>query len=220
VTLLVIGLFISADKIKEYYIKSKLEPQLELQVAVNNMSEATSYRYKLASSFTVDGRKEVISQVEGEKNQDNTHIKGEMVNTPVNIYYVDSTVYNYDSSAQKWLVIDGDTSNVEDLLISELNPLSNFRFKKVDKVEKLGFEEINSMDCLVVMCDPSIDSQLLETLWKDFEYKLWIDFHKKLIKKAVLNATNKKIDTTKLTIEVDFSDINKKIKIEPPDTSK
>ncbi len=211
--------FLSAEKIHDYYIKSKLEPQVELNRACQNMAAVTSYRYSLLSTFTVDERKEVISEVNGEKQDGNTHIKGEMVNTPVDIYYIDRTIYNYDSFAKKWLVIPSSTNNSEELLISELNPLSNFRFKQIKTVEKLGFEEIDGTECLLVKCQPSIESQLLETMWKDFEYRLWIDFRKGLISKAELNATNKKMTNTKLNVTVQFSNLNQKVQIEAPDTT-
>ncbi len=183
------------------------------------MAAVTSYRYSLLSTFTVDERKEVISEVNGEKQDGNTHIKGEMVNTPVDIYYIDRTIYNYDSFAKKWLVIPSSTNNSEELLISELNPLYNFRFKQIKTVEKLGFEEIDGTECLLVKCQPSIESQLLETMWKDFEYRLWIDFRKGLISKAELNATNKKMTNTKLNVTVQFSNLNQKVQIEAPDTT-
>ncbi|MBP8820381.1 MAG: hypothetical protein KBG91_08150 [Syntrophomonadaceae bacterium] len=215
----VVAGLLSTDKIHDYYIKSKLEPQIELDRAYKNMAAVTSYKYSLLSTFTVDQRKEVISEVQGEKQDGNTHIKGEMVNTPVDIYYIDRTIYNYDSFANKWLVIPSNTSNSEELLISELNPLSNFRFKQVSTVEKLGFEVIDGTECLLVKCEPSVENQLLETMWKDFEYNFWIDFHKGLIKQAQLKATNKKMTDTKLNVRVKFFDLNKKIKIQAPDTT-
>ncbi|MGI6452145.1 MAG: hypothetical protein ACOX0E_01490 [Syntrophomonadaceae bacterium] len=184
------------------------------------MMEANSYNYSLESILLVDGRQEVISRVEGKKSGGNTHIKGEMVNTPVNIYYIDQTIYNYDSFSEKWLVIESGKTNSEELLISELNPLSNFRFKQIEKVEKVGFEEIEGTDYLVVSSKPAVESQLLETLWKDFEYQFWIDYENKVFTKAVLNATNKKKENTKLFIEVKLDNINHNIVIEAPDTSK
>ena len=184
------------------------------------MAAVKSYRYSLKSGYTVEKRKEVISEVEGEKSGDNTHIKGEMVHTPVDIYYVDRTIYNYDSFSKKWLVIENDTSGPEELLISELNPLSNFYFKNVDNVEKLGFERIDGTECLVVKCRPSVESQLLETRWKDFSYQFWIDYKKDRIHKAVLQATNQKMPDTRLTMTVLFKDLNKKISIQPPDISR
>ena len=90
------------------------------------MATVDSYRYKLTSCLTVAERKEVISRVEGEKSGANTHIKGEMVNTAVDIYYIDRTIYNYDAFSKKWLVIESDTNKRRNCSFHELNPLSKF----------------------------------------------------------------------------------------------
>ncbi|MFA7077783.1 MAG: hypothetical protein WC147_05125 [Syntrophomonas sp.] len=213
---LIITLLLSAESASQYYIRSRLEPGVELQKAIDNMAASDSYRFSLQSGFTVDERREVISEVEGEKEQGNTHIKGEMVNTPVDIYYLDQTIYNYDSFSNKWLVIDSGASNSEELLITELNPLSNFRFKNVNQVEKVKFEEIDGADCLLVKCNPSVESQLLESLWKNFEYLIWIDYKNSTIRKAVLTAIGKSNDKTSLEIKVGFSDFGKKMEIKAP----
>lgn len=213
-------LLYSADMIKHYYIRSRLDPRVELLESSRKMATVKSFRYNLHSGFTVDNRKEVISEVTGEKDHGKTHIKGEMVNTPVDIYYIDRTIYNYDTFSKHWLEIDSGTSQAEELLISELSPLSNFRFKDVTKVQKLGFEEIDGADCLVVKCSPTVESQLLETRWKDFEYRLWIDYNKGWIRKGMLSAVNKKTGKTRLNIEVTLKDFNEKIEIKPPDIEK
>lgn len=212
-------MLVCARPAKEYYIKSHLEPQVEVDKTLVNMTTVKSYKYSLNSTFTMEQRREVISRVVGEKDKENTHIKGEMVHTPVDIYYVDHTIYNLDSFSHKWLVIPSNTKNSEELLISELNPLSNFRFKNINNIKKLGFEEVDGCECLLVSCHPSIESQLLETLWKDFEYRLWIDYKRSLLKKAILTAVNKQNTKTRLTIEVSFKDISKKVAINPPDLS-
>ncbi|MDI9466462.1 MAG: hypothetical protein QM343_01105 [Bacillota bacterium] len=220
IVLLAIGVALAYQPAKDYYTKSKLDPQAELLASIQKMAQLKSYRYALKSGFTVDGREEVISEVEGEKEQANTHLKGEMVNTPVDIYYIDRTIYNYDSFSDKWLVIDSGTVNSEELLISELNPLSNFRFKNISGITKVGFEAVDGTECLVVSCQPSVESQLLESLWEKFNYQLWIDYKQQVIRKAALRAVNKQNPSTHLSIEVEFYDINQPIKIKPPDTAK
>ena len=218
--LLLIGGLISAERLHEIYVKSQLDPLVELNESINNMLELKSYKYNLASGFTVDQREEVISRVVGEKQDGKTHIKGEMVNTEIDIYYIDRTIYNYDSFSDKWLVIESSTKSSEELLISELNPLSNFSFKKqVELAEKLGFEKVDGTECLVVKCKPAIESQILETLWQNFEYQMWIDYKDRLVKKAVLVAANKQSPGTILKIEALFSDFNENITIDPPDIS-
>lgn len=219
IALLALGGALAYRPVKDYYVKSKLDPQVELVNSIQKMAQVKSYRYVLKSGFTVDGREEVISEVEGEKEQGNTHLKGEMVNTPVDIYYIDRTIYNYDSFSDKWLVIDSGTANSEELLISELNPLSNFRFKNISAVKKVGFELVDGTECLVVSCQPSVESQLLESLWSDFDYQLWIDYKQQVIRKAALQAVNKQTPTTRLSIAVEFYDIDQPIEIKPPDTA-
>lgn len=217
IVVLVLGVsLLSARTIHHNYVKYRLDPSLELQAAMAQMETIQSYRYLLESGFTVDQRKEVISKVEGEKGEGNTHIKGEMVNTPVDIYYIDKTIYNYDSFSQKWLVIESDTNNSEELLVSELNPLSNFRVKELGNVVKSGFEEVDGKECLVVMCQPSVESELLETLWKEYEYRFWVDYEGKLIRKAALTAANKQSALTSLELKAHFFDFNNKIVIKPP----
>jgi len=206
----------SAKTIHEHYVRYKLVPAEELQAACDNMAGLTQYRYDLKSGFTVEQREEVISQVQGEKAAGNTHIKGEMVNTPVDIYYIDRTIYNYDSFASKWLVIDSDTNNCEELLISELNPLSNFRLKSLGEVQKIGFEKVDGTDCLVVSCQPTVESQLLESMWKEYDYQFWLDYRNNLIKKATLKAKNQQNENTTLHLQVQFYDFDEKIEIKPP----
>jgi hypothetical protein len=210
---------LSAKTIYDRYTMSKLAPAEELQAASENMANLNSYRFDLKSEFTVIEREEVISQVEGEKADGNTHIKGEMVNTPVDIYYINRTIYNYDSFANKWLVIDSDTNNCEELLVSELNPLSNFRLKSIGEVQKVGFEEVDGVECLVVKCQPTVESQLLESMWKEFDYQFWIDYQHNYVRKATLSAKNQQNAQTGLQLTVQFYDLNSKIEIKPPSSS-
>jgi len=220
IVLVAVGVvLVAGQKIKDSYYKSKLDPLAELQAAINKTTAVQSYKYEMKSEFTVDERREVISQVQGEKNQGNTHIKGEMVNTNIDIYYINRTIYNYDAFAKKWLVIESGSSNSEELLISELNPLSNFRFKEINQVEKQDFEEIDGADCMVVTCNPSVETQLLETMWKDFQYRIWIDYKSDLIMKSALTATNKKNPGIVLNIDVQLSAFDENIEIKAPDVS-
>ncbi len=220
IVVVLLGFGLAFNTLRDMYIKSQLEAQVELSKALANIEKTTEYRYNLKSGFAVEGREEVISQVAGEKSQGKTHIKGEMVNTAIDIYYIDRTIYNYDSLSEKWLIIESDTTNSEELLISELNPLSNFRIRAPVTVEKLGFEKIEGTECLVAACKTGVQSELLETFWQDFEYQFWIDYKKGLVKKAKVEAKNKDSFETILKIEVVFKDINKKISIEAPDVTK
>lgn len=218
--LIVLAAFgLAFNTLRDMYIKSKLDAGVELSRALVNMEELPEYRYNLHSGFSVQGREEVISEVTGEKSHEKTHIKGEMVNTPVDIYYIDRTIYNYDSFSNKWLVLESDTTNTRDLLVSELNPLSNFKIKKPTGIEKQGFEDVDGTECMLVTCKTGVESELLETFWQDFEYQFWIDYHHGLIKKAALQAVNKESIQSILKIQAVFYDMNRKIEIMAPDVT-
>jgi len=219
VIVLLLAFGLAFNTLRDMYVKSRMEAPVELSKALANMEKMTEYRYDLKSGFAVEGREEVISQVKGEKSEGKTHIKGEMVNTPVDIFYIDRTIYNYDSLSEKWLIIESDTTNSEELLISELNPLSNFRIRAPGTVEKIGFEKMDGTECLVVACKTGVENELLDTFWQDFEYQFWIDYNKSIIKQARVEAKNKDSFETILKIEVVFEDINKKISIEAPDVT-
>ena len=64
-SLLILGGFLAYRPAMDYYVKSKLDPQVELSESTQKMAQIVSYRYVLKSGLTVDGREEVISEVEG-----------------------------------------------------------------------------------------------------------------------------------------------------------
>ncbi|MGE5396526.1 MAG: hypothetical protein ACM3MK_03195 [Chitinophagales bacterium] len=199
------------------YQESRIDPNELLDQSLKNTAAALSFKYNLNSSLVVEGRREVISRVEGEKSKDgNIHIKGEMVKTPVDIYHIDGTIYNKDAFSKKWLVIKDVQSNSTKVLISELDPLSNFNFKSIGEIQRTGWERVDGNRCALVCCKPSVENELMEILWQDFTYKIWIDSDEKVVRKATLSAVSKNSPKTYLQMQVTFKDFNKRITVEKP----
>jgi hypothetical protein len=219
ISAIVVILFFFTGQVNSFYTRYKLEPHLELEKAINHMETVQAYKYTMKSQFTVDDRAEVISEVTGEKSRGNAHIKGEMVNTAIDIYFIDRTIYNYDATADKWMVIAVEKDHCEDLLISELNPLSNFKLDNPGQVQKRGFEKIDGAETLIVTCFPAGENQLLETSWQDIEYNFWIDYKNHTFVRAQLFANHQKNPSTKLSIDLALKNINEAFLIEPPDIS-
>ncbi|MGE5455185.1 MAG: hypothetical protein ACM3O9_08330, partial [Methylocystaceae bacterium] len=144
------------------------------------------------------------------------HIEGEMVKSPVNIYYINNVSYNYDPYAKRWLVVEDAASNVGRVLVSELSPLSNFSFKQVGGVQLQGFEKVNGQRCAVLNCTPSLENELMEVYWDNFHYRLWCEPQQQVLCKAELSAVSKHNPNTMLKLEVSFSDIGKPITIKKP----
>lgn len=203
--------------LKEGLSRHEIDPQALLEETLDNMNQAQSFRYAIKSQLLVGEKREVIGDILGERAANGAvHIKGEMVKTPVDIYYVDRVSYNYDPYSRRWLEVDDAASNVSQVLITELNPLSNFNFKSVSEVSFLGYEKVNGQPCAVIACSASLENELMEVYWENFRYRLWCDTHKRLLRKAQISAVSKHNPNTRLDLEVKFSDIGKPITIKKP----
>jgi hypothetical protein len=199
------------------YQASKINSQELLTEALDRTAAAKSFRYSLESALIVEGRREEISKIQGEKSPEgNIHIKGEMVKTPVDIYHFDQAIYNWDSFSERWLVIKDNQTDSTKVLISELDPLSNFNFKNIGEIKETGWENVDGRKCLIVNCKPSVENELMEILWRAFDYNIYIDVKEKLVRKATLAATSKNNDKTFLNMTVSFRDFNENISIEKP----
>jgi hypothetical protein len=199
------------------YQASKINSQELLTEALDRTAAAKSFRYSLESALIVEGRREEISKIQGEKSPEgNIHIKGEMVKTPVDIYHFDQAIYNWDSFSERWLVIKDNQTDSTKVLISELDPLSNFNFKNIGEFKETGWENVDGRKCLIVNCKPSVENELMEILWRAFDYNIYIDVKEKLVRKATLAATSKNNDKTFLNMTVSFRDFNENIPIEKP----
>lgn len=202
-----------------FYQQSRISPQELLTESLDRTAAAKSFRYSLESALLVDGRREEISKVQGEKSlEGNIHIKGEMVKTPVDIYHFDQAIYNWDSFSERWLIIKDTQTDSTKVLISELDPLSNFNFKNIGDIKQTGWETVDGRKCMVVRCKPSVENELMEVLWRSFDYNIYIDVKEKLVRKATLSATSKNNADTYLNMTVSFKDFNQKIPIEKPKT--
>jgi len=199
------------------YQQSRIDPGELLTEALDRTAAARSFRYNLESTLLVEGRREEISKIQGEKSTEGyIHIKGEMVKTPVDIYHIDKAIYNWDSFSERWTVIQDDQTNTTKVLISELDPLSNFNFKNIGEIKKKGWETIDGRKCMVVNCKPSVENELMEILWRSFDYNIYIDVKEKVVRKATLSATSKNNADTYLNMTVSFMDFNEKISIAKP----
>ncbi len=139
-----------------------------------------------------------------------------MVKTPVDIYHFDQAIYNWDSFSERWLVIKDAQTDSTKVLISELDPLSNFNFKNIGEIKESGWENVDGRKCLIINCKPSVENELMEILWRSFDYNIYIDVKEKLVRKATLSATSKNNANTFLNMTVSFKDFNEKITIDKP----
>ncbi|HEX3015535.1 MAG TPA: hypothetical protein VHQ46_04060, partial [Desulfobacteria bacterium] len=63
---------------------------------------------------------------------------------------------------------------------------------------------------------PSIQNQLMETLWTDFSYTLYVSTRNNYLVKGVLQAKSKVKPNSVLTMTVNFKDFGQGIQIKAP----
>ncbi|MHB9095844.1 MAG: hypothetical protein ACYC21_14355, partial [Eubacteriales bacterium] len=63
---------------------------------------------------------------------------------------------------------------------------------------------------------PHIDNPYMEILWRDFNYKFWVEPRSLLIYKAEVTAVSKNNPADKMSLLVQFSNYNGNIEITPP----
>lgn len=192
-------------------------PEKVIEQALLVTADAVSFRYRFFSTLSVGGKEQPWSDITGEKaGGHDVHIKGVMVNTPVEMYQIGEVSYHCDPFTQHWYRVEGYDLTQQRVLMAEVDPLSNLNFKQIREARYEGREKINGRDCWVLYCRPEVENQLLETLWKDFECRLWIDRRERLVRKAVLTAQNKNASQTRITINLELYDFNTSIKLVPP----
>ncbi len=215
--ILLVGVLTAAPKLKTAYERAHIQPEAEFSAALEHMGTLESFSYTIHSTFQVQDREEVMSQVTGERKEGNVHIQGEMVKTPIDIYYIDGIIYNYDETAGKWMVIESDTGSAAELYINELNPLIYIDFRENGMRAEYDFGELDGDECLLVSGNPMMRNELLDSIWQDFSCTLWIDYEQNLVKQVSLQAINRNNPQTSLDITAQFSQFDQEMTIEPPD---
>ncbi len=207
----------AAPQAKRAFERSRLEPEAVLSAALTRMGTLEDFSYQVKGSFTVDGRPEEMSDVEGVYAAGRVHIRGELVKTPVDIYYIDGTVYNYDASREQWMVIESGKNRAAELYVNELHPLGFLDFAENRLAEETAFAPVAGEDCLVLLAHPLMRDETLSSLWEDFQCRLWVDYRAAVVRRAEFSAVNRNHAGTRLAVTLTFSAFDTGAAVEPPE---
>lgn len=192
-------------------------PELLVSQGLENLNKANSFSYTLTQQQTVDGKVRFLTQITGYKSGDNIQIQGQLTGSKVEMIRVNNVLYNKDPFSSKWLKFN-DVTIAQKVFLVELDPLATLQLKETGEVVLKGDEVIEGKKCWVCTLKPSIQNQMMESLWTDFEYTLYIAKSTKTITKAEVKALNKETEEP-MTLVLEFKDIGRKITIQPPDTT-
>ena len=190
------------------------DPLQMTTLALENLNQADSFAFSVAQQQTVAGNERQLTRISGYKSGENIHIQGQMAGSQVEMIKIGQTLYSKDPFSGRWIRYD-DISIAQRVFLVELDPLATLQIKEIGEVVPKGESIVDETKCRVYTFKPSIQNQLLESFWSDFEYTLYITKRTKMILKAEITALNKEtMEPMKITLE--FKDFNKKITIQPP----
>ncbi|MDA8442639.1 MAG: hypothetical protein M0Z55_09740 [Peptococcaceae bacterium] len=211
---IILGLIVAG--VVAYQEFNQVEPQVKLEHALKKTAASKTYRYSITQQLTIDGSSKAWTKVDGEKGAPNTHIKGSMYGSEVDIYQIGDTIYQRDQFAKKWIIVKGAPPAAQEVFMTELNPLANFNFKELGEVKYLGQEKLDGQKTQKFQLNPSVQNQLMETLWTDFNYTMYVSLKNGYLLKGVLQAKSKVKSNSSLTLTVNFKDFGQSIEITAP----
>jgi hypothetical protein len=215
VFIIIISLFGGGSKFSAPVGTTALQTLVE--ESIQNTFNADTYRFTNQSTLNLNEEQRTFSLLQGEvSDNQNRHISGSILGTPVNIYQIKDTLYHQDPLDGKWRVTSNNNLPSAAHLVSELKPESNFQFETMGEIKNLGKEKVNRKRALKVEFHPVLSDQWIEKYFQDITYILWLDKSRKYILKSQITATSKENTAAKLIIENTFSDFGKKIRIEVP----
>ncbi|KUO73317.1 MAG: hypothetical protein APF81_11945 [Desulfosporosinus sp. BRH_c37] len=182
---------------------------------LERLNTATSFRYSLTQHQWVEGKDRVLTQVLGEKDGGNTRILGQLAGSEVEMIKMGDSTYSKDPFSKKWIRF-ANALAAQEVFLAELNPLSSLQMKELGEVMLSDQGKVNGEKVWVCHLSPSVQNQMMEVFWTDFQYTLYIRKSDKILVKAIIEAKNK-VKSDPMTMTLEFKDIGKKINIQAPD---
>lgn len=191
------------------------DPLQTAQLGLENLAKANSFAFSLTQQQSVEGQKRLLTRITGYKSGDNVHIQGQLAGSEVEMIKIKETLYNKDPFSKEWIKFS-DISVAQRVFLVELDPLATLQLKELGEVTLKGEAEVDEKKCRVYTLKPSVQNQMIESFWSDFEYTLYIAKVARIVSKVEITATNKETKEP-MSIVLEFKDIGRKISIQPPE---
>ncbi|MGI9952280.1 hypothetical protein V3F56_07950 [Moorellaceae bacterium AZ2] len=201
-----------------FYLREiKVVPEELIVKALDTTHAATSYRFRLEGYLEADGGRIEVSQVTGERSAGgDLHLWGKMTGQEVDVYQIQDTTYFKDPLFGRWMVTPGNSPLQQELFMAEVNPLSILKITKIQDLQYKGRQKNVPGRPYLLELRPEINNRLLNTYWRNFYYKLWVERGSHYIRKVELVADHRQKPGDKLRITLELYDFNKVTKINPP----
>ncbi|MCL1873200.1 MAG: hypothetical protein FWF85_03695 [Clostridiales bacterium] len=197
--------------------EKNFQPELYLEQSLAQTFQADSYGFRCRSVLYVGEEQRVFSLLEGQKaSQETRHVKGSLLGTPVDIYLLERVLYQRDPLDGSWRKIEDIDSAAATLLLNELDPASNYHFIQLGETTYWGKEKLNGSLCRKIEFHPSLEDKWIERYFEQLTYVVWIDAKHPYLTKVQISGFSKENPDSRLIIEHEFFDFNKKIELVAP----
>jgi hypothetical protein len=191
------------------------DPTNLVKHSLEQLNAAASFRYSLTQHQWVEGKDRVLTQILGEKDGENTRILGQLAGSEVEMIKIVDSTYSKDPFSKKWIKF-ANAPAAQEVFLAELNPLSSLQMKELGVVILSDQGKVNGEKVWVCNLSPSVQNQMMEVFWTDFQYTLYIRKSDQMLVKATIEAKNK-VKSDPMTMTLEFKDIGKKLNIQAPD---
>jgi hypothetical protein len=192
----------------------KPDPTELLKHGLEQLNQATSFRYSMTQHQWVEGKDRVLTQILGEKDGVNTRISGKLVGTEIEMILAGEGFYMQDPFTKRWVRYPS-VPATQEVFLAELNPRSSLQFKELGEVKLRGQEKLNDQKTWVIEFKPSVMNQIMEEGWTDFSYIMSIGKKDQLIHRVVIEAKSK-ANNQMMSITLVFKDYGQKLNISVP----
>ena len=172
-SVIVCGVSIGLDTWREW----RTPPEQRVAEALHYAIQAPVYRYTSEAVRVHDGKEQVITRLNGEKNGENVHLYGnaEVLGTEINLYQIGDTFFRQDIESDRWMQMTGQNIAATEYLIQEINPLGCLQLSENAQVTAEGKEKVQGSTCKKYQVQSSGDHTFLTSVWSEFYYTVWID---------------------------------------------
>ena len=192
----------------------KPDPMELLTHGLEELNQATSFRYTMIQHQTVEGKDRLLNHILGEKEGGNTRISGEILGTKTETVLTQEGLHMQDPFTKRWIRYPN-VPAAHEVFLAELNPLSALQFKEYGEVVLEGQEKLDKVKTWVLKFKPTVQNQVMENGWTDFSYIVFIGKRDKLIHRVIIEAKSK-TNNSQLALTMDFQDYGETFNIQVP----
>ena len=191
----------------EVWREWRTPPEQRVAEALHYAVQAPAYRYTSEAVRVHDGKEQVVTTLNGEKNGDAVHLYGraDVLDTMIDIYQIGDTFYRQDIVSGRWMQMTGQNIAATEYLIQEINPLGCLQIAETARVIVQEKEKLNGKACKKYQVHTSGTDTFLASAWSEYYYTLWIDKKHRLQQVEIIADDHENsAEQLRLTVQFDW----------------